>query len=180
MRWALDQPGAAEHVERLAEAIGKKTDRGGIEDGWVLLVRVSDLEEIDVDGAHVFACMLHLAGDPESAQFWWQFAAGAGNGIAACCLHLHHLGRGETDEADHWLDVLISVSTPGQMDETFLHGLRRFAIWEWRHAPRVREWQPALTEEVYRLATRGDTGEVLVCRPDHDLAVRLQGCGQAQ
>ncbi|MBL1093138.1 MULTISPECIES: hypothetical protein [Streptomyces] len=58
-----------------------------------------DLEDLDVDGAQVFACMLSLADHPESAQFWWQFAAGAGNRAAAYCLHL--IARRLQDCAQH-------------------------------------------------------------------------------
>ncbi|MGY1434157.1 hypothetical protein [Streptomyces reniochalinae] len=69
MSWGLEQPGAVAHLERLAEAIGERKNSSGIEDGWVLLVRVRDLAEIDVDGAHLFACLLYQAKHHESAQF---------------------------------------------------------------------------------------------------------------
>jgi hypothetical protein len=59
-------------------------------------------EGIDPDGALHFACVLSLADEPTGAQFWWQFSAGAGNAIAAYCLHLFHLGRGDLRDADHW------------------------------------------------------------------------------
>ncbi|WP_030343116.1 hypothetical protein [Streptomyces sp. NRRL S-1022] len=64
-----------------------------------------------IGGIHVFACSLHLANHPESARFWWGFAAGAGHGAAAYCLHLQHLlpsasaqhlTNGELREADVW------------------------------------------------------------------------------
>lgn len=85
-RWVLNHRQAARHVERLAAAIGED----GPEEGC------APLADLDVDGAQVFACMLHLAGHPESAQFWWQLAAGADHGGAAYCLYLHHLGRGRS------------------------------------------------------------------------------------
>ncbi|MEU2080641.1 hypothetical protein ABZ569_01895 [Streptomyces albus] len=172
--WGLDQPGAAEQVERLAEAIGRREPAGGTTDDWMLLVRVSDLAEIDVDGAHVFACMLHKARHHESAQFWWQFAAGAGKGIAAFCLHLHHLGRGEMPEAEHWLQMLSTMDTPETLDADFVRATRRFAAWEWRHGKLARSPVHALTHEVDRLAAIGNADEVLVCRPDRELALRLQ------
>jgi hypothetical protein len=99
--WSLDQSGAAIHVERLAVAIG--------EPPYKLLTRDQDTQEVDLDGAHVFACMLYVAGHPESAQFWWRFTAGAGNSASAFCLHLLHHGRGETAEAEHWRDILLNV-----------------------------------------------------------------------
>ncbi|MFD6750935.1 hypothetical protein ACFWDC_38360, partial [Streptomyces anthocyanicus] len=61
------------------------------------------MAHLDVDGALVLAYLLHLTGHPESAQFWWQLAAGAGHREAAYCLHLHHLALGEAREAWHWL-----------------------------------------------------------------------------
>ncbi|NSC19828.1 hypothetical protein FM076_00785 [Streptomyces albus subsp. chlorinus] len=171
--WGLEQPGAVEHVERLAEAIGER--RGtGIEDSWMLLVRLRDLAEIDVDGAHVFACMLHQAQHHESAQFWWQFAAGAGKGISAFCLHLHHLSRGEIPEAQHWFRMLAALETREMLDAVFFRATRQFAAWQWRHGKPAIGQVPALTDEVHRLATLQDADEVLVCRPDHELALRLQ------
>lgn len=54
------------------------------------------------DGALHFACLLRLAGCYEGAQFWWQFSAGAGNAVAAQCLNLYHLSRGEVRDAGFW------------------------------------------------------------------------------
>lgn len=56
----------------------------------------------DPGGALAFACLLVLADEEEGAQFWWQFAAGAGNATGALCLHLLHLRRGELRDAHHW------------------------------------------------------------------------------
>ncbi|MFK8909516.1 hypothetical protein, partial [Streptomyces sp. YS-3] len=53
-------------------------------------------------GARVLGCMLHLTGRPESARFWWQYAAGAGDAAATFCLGLHHRALGEHPEADWW------------------------------------------------------------------------------
>ncbi|MDT0267185.1 hypothetical protein RM844_12890 [Streptomyces sp. DSM 44915] len=54
------------------------------------------------DGARVLGCALQLAGQEDSARFWWQFAAGAGDGAAAYCLYLHHMTLGEEWEAELW------------------------------------------------------------------------------
>ncbi|MEO3752527.1 hypothetical protein [Streptomyces sp. B6B3] len=54
------------------------------------------------DGARVLGCVLQLAGREDSARFWWQFAAGAGDTAAAYCLYLHHLTLGEAWEAELW------------------------------------------------------------------------------
>ncbi|WP_259454419.1 hypothetical protein [Streptomyces ginkgonis] len=57
---------------------------------------------IEPDGALAFACLLHLVGRSEAAQFWWQFTAGAGQPTAALCLFLLHLHRGDIRDATHW------------------------------------------------------------------------------
>ncbi|MFD5107249.1 hypothetical protein [Streptomyces cinereoruber] len=83
-RWAISAPRVSGDISRLADAPGRGTDG-----------------EFGEDGAAVFACLLFLTGHPESAQFWWQLSAGAGNRIAAYCLHLRHLALGEHREAAH-------------------------------------------------------------------------------
>jgi hypothetical protein len=59
---------------------------------------------LEPDGARVLACVLHLAGRSDSARFWWQYAAGAGDVCACYCLFLHHTAHGETVEANWWHD----------------------------------------------------------------------------
>lgn len=66
------------------------------------LAALANTRRIDPDGALYFACLLHLAGTGEGAQFWWQFAAGAGNPTAAYCMYLIHAARGELRDAEHW------------------------------------------------------------------------------
>ncbi|MGC4986601.1 hypothetical protein ACLQ18_39420 [Streptomyces sp. DT193] len=163
-RWVLKQPQAAGHVERLAAAIGED----GLEESG------GPWEDLDVDGAQAFACMLYLAGHPESAQFWWQLAAGADHRVAAYCLYLHHLGRGEIQEANFWINQL-QCFFDGP-DDDFLQGMGKFAFYVRRHCPPSPLPQDALTAEVERLATRDDSDDVLVCRPDREIADRLQGC----
>ncbi|MFE2147136.1 hypothetical protein ACFXA3_36330, partial [Streptomyces sp. NPDC059456] len=53
-------------------------------------------------GARVLGCILLLTGAEDSARFWWQYAAGAGDSIASYCLYLHHLALGEDHEALWW------------------------------------------------------------------------------
>ncbi|MQS09351.1 hypothetical protein [Streptomyces alkaliphilus] len=73
---------------------------------------------IEPDGSLVFACLLHLAGRVDGAQFWWQFGAGAGKSTSALCLYLLHLQRGEMRDAEHWacqaadLEVLEAREAP--------------------------------------------------------------------
>ncbi|WJY35821.1 hypothetical protein QT196_00180 [Streptomyces sp. P9-2B-2] len=66
---------------------------------------------LDPDGAVILGCVLQLAARDDSARFWWQFAAGAGEMSAACCLYLHHLSLGETPEADWWRTQMMADSS---------------------------------------------------------------------
>ncbi|MET8012850.1 hypothetical protein ABZU86_13610 [Streptomyces sp. NPDC005271] len=59
------------------------------------------------EGAVILGCVLQLAAREDSARFWWQFAAGAGNTTAAYCLYLHHLALGEGPEADWWHQQMV-------------------------------------------------------------------------
>lgn len=52
--------------------------------------------------ALLFASLLHLSGRTEPAQFWFQYAAGAGSTTAARALYLLHLSRAEIATAHHW------------------------------------------------------------------------------
>ncbi|MEU5002035.1 hypothetical protein [Streptomyces sp. NPDC021622] len=164
VRWVLNARSASVHVERLAQAIGEDGPEG------------APIEDLDVEGAQVFACMLYLADHPESAQFWWQLAAGAGHRAAAYCLYLHHLERGENPEAEHWMDQLQHVLDGP--DDVFVAGMGQFAVYVRRNCPPSTGRAPGLTAEVERLATRDDAGPVLVCRPDRKIADRLQHCSQ--
>ncbi|MEU2396134.1 hypothetical protein [Streptomyces sp. NPDC007369] len=53
-------------------------------------------------GARVLGCILLLTDAEDSARFWWQYAAGAGDSIATYCLYLHHLALGENRQAVWW------------------------------------------------------------------------------
>ncbi|WP_221359255.1 hypothetical protein [Streptomyces beigongshangae] len=121
-------------------------------------------EPADVDGALHFACLLSLADISDGAQWWWQFAAGAGNATAAYCLHLFHLGRGELRDADHWAHQIIALDTD-------IHHLTPLA----RHQRPPRRPTRALCEAVRRL----EVGEVeewgfRVQRPDSRLAHQVE------
>lgn len=70
-------------------------------------------------GARAVGCILLLADKTESARFWWQYAAGAGDNTAGYCLYLHHLARGDTLIAEWWrgqtritTDSAISTTRP--------------------------------------------------------------------
>jgi len=66
------------------------------------LTRLCDDSLPDPDGATVLGALLHLAENPDAAEFWWQYAAGDGNRTAAFCLYLSHRIRAEYADAAHW------------------------------------------------------------------------------
>ncbi|MEU6680321.1 hypothetical protein [Streptomyces sp. NPDC046925] len=52
--------------------------------------------------ALVLACLLQLTETGDGARAWWEYAAGAGQAVAAYCLYLHHLSLGEEEVAAWW------------------------------------------------------------------------------
>ncbi|MDQ1041955.1 hypothetical protein [Streptomyces sp. V4I2] len=154
-RWILNKPDAADHVDRLAQEPDAVT-----------------ADQLDVDGALVFACLLHLTDHPESAQFWWQLAAGAGHRAAAYCLHLHHLALGETREAQHWLhEVTDDVLDSEAPDHAFLASLEAVATYVRRTGTSLAGAPTGgLEMEVDRLATTKTGSCIIVQRPDRRLA----------
>lgn len=120
-------------------------------------------EPADVEGALHFACLLNLAEAHDCAQWWWQFAAGAGNATAAYCLHLFHLGRGELRDADHWAHQATTLDA-----DIHLIPFKR------RRAPRRRPTL-ALREAVGRLKVNEvEEWGFQVLRPDSRLAHQIE------
>jgi hypothetical protein len=159
-RWVLNEPDAAAHVDKIAEGPG----RGPLTE-----------EEMDVDGALVFACLLYLTRHPESAQFWWELAAGAGSRAAAYCLHLHHLSLGESKRARHWFHQLThSMADTAPPDAAFLEGLEIFARYVRTNGSRANAPNDRLESEVDRLAARTPGCSLIVARPDRQLVDQLQ------
>ncbi|MGI5391928.1 hypothetical protein [Streptomyces sp. CA-251251] len=158
-RLYLKPPQAVRHIERLAACLGDDGDGD----------RHPPFEDIDIDGAHIFGCMLHLADHPQSAQFWWELAAGAGHLGATYLLHLHHTAHGARAEATHWLDQLSLQAIT--LDEDFFLGVTRFTQWMHEHRPPVAH--PCLLDEVVRLALHHNDDQPLVCRPERQIADRL-------
>ncbi|MEU8851925.1 hypothetical protein AB0C70_38160 [Streptomyces sp. NPDC048564] len=155
-RWILNKPDAADHVDRLAQEPETPADD----------------RQLEVDGALVFACLLHLTDHRESAQFWWQLAAGAGHRAAAYCLHLHHLSLGESREARHWLhEVTDDVLDSEAPDDTFLATLEAVATYV-RKTGLSHASAPTggLEMEVDRLATAKTGSCIIVQRPGRRLA----------
>ncbi|WUH90267.1 hypothetical protein OG900_09255 [Streptomyces sp. NBC_00433] len=175
-RWVLNTPDAAAHVDRLVQdpADDRRAADTSIQNLPGAERRVFE-DKLDIQGAAVFACLLSLTDQPESAQFWWQLAAGAGNRVAAYCLHLHHLVLGETREAQHWYHQVIRTIedavdiTPGA---AFLEGLGTVAGYVGRNGSAASTPPTSgLEVEVDRLASRHPSG--IVSRPDRQLADRL-------
>lgn len=158
-RLCLKDPQAARHVEELAACLGDDGDGN----------RHPPLEDLDIDGAQLFGCMLHLADHPQSAQFWWELAAGAGHLGAAYCLYLHHTAQGARAQATHWLDQLRLQAI--DLDEEFFDGAARFTQWMHEHRPPAAH--PSLVDEVFRLALHHSDDQPLVCRPERQIADRL-------
>lgn len=172
-RWMVNTSDAAVHVDRLAQVTSDSDDAAR---GQQPTINAT----LDVHGAAVFACLLHLTGQPESAQFWWQLSAGAGSRIAAYCLHLHHLALGETAEARHWYHQAEQAITNADDDEDaeaatgadYLRILQAMTGYVRRNGSTASTPpSPGLEAEVHRLASREPSG--LVNGPDQQLANRL-------
>ncbi|MFF9690510.1 hypothetical protein [Streptomyces sp. NPDC014623] len=56
----------------------------------------------DQAGARTFACLLYTLDKRESALYWWRFAAGAGDPLAAHLLAAHHAAVGRSPDARIW------------------------------------------------------------------------------
>ncbi|MFF1511842.1 hypothetical protein [Streptomyces sp. NPDC058326] len=58
--------------------------------------------DYDEAGARTFACLLYSIDRRESALYWWRFAAGAGDPLAAHLLAAHHAAVGQSPDARVW------------------------------------------------------------------------------
>ncbi|MEV7611718.1 IclR family transcriptional regulator C-terminal domain-containing protein [Streptomyces sp. NPDC089799] len=92
-------------------------------------------DHTDLEGAQVFACLLHLAGLRDGARFWWQYTAGSGSEQGAYCLFLDHSRRGEHDDAGVWARELVrggfTPPTTREAREPLVHGqtaVRRYVV----------------------------------------------------
>ncbi|MFH8692867.1 hypothetical protein ACH4EC_39290 [Streptomyces anulatus] len=166
-RCAVTQAGAASHVERLTALLGPDENEDSVTefDGWT--------GGVDIDGVQVFACTLYLARHPESARFWWRFAAGAGHNGAAYCLYLDHLGLGEEREARFWkkqvtTTLFSSGPSPDPDPEEFLKALDSLTGYFVRNPTCRAITTGHLEADVERVVDRYTDG--LVCRPDARIA----------
>ncbi|MFF7780449.1 hypothetical protein ACFZCG_39310 [Streptomyces tanashiensis] len=168
-RVTVTQAGAASHVEELTALLGDDESVPQF-DGWT--------DGVDIEGVQVFACMLYLAHHPESARFWWRFAAGAGSSGAAYCLYLDHLAHGDDREARFWKRQYAALfhtnpdRGPELDPEGFLEALDTFTGYAARHNTSRAVLTGGLEAEFGRLADR-HTDDGLVCRPVAHLADRV-------
>lgn len=93
---SVDESSAADDLQTLCETV--ITHAGALTDLRIFLARALP----EPSGARVLGCMLQLSEREESARFWWQYAAGAGDPAASYCLYLHHRALGEQGAADWW------------------------------------------------------------------------------
>ncbi len=93
---SVDESSAADDLQTLCETV--ITHTGALADLKLFLARALP----EPSGARVLGCMLQLSEREESARFWWQYAAGAGDPAASYCLYLHHRALGEHGAADWW------------------------------------------------------------------------------
>ncbi|MGW2883064.1 hypothetical protein ACWDBP_44275 [Streptomyces sp. NPDC001233] len=134
--------------------------------------RLVNDRRIEPDGALIFACLLDLAQHEEGAQFWWQFAAGAGSATSAYCLYLMHLRRGELRDAEHWARQIEQLD-----DEPDQYRPRIEELKVWRSKPHDRDLpQPrtALRSAVNDFDTTCDDDYGQVPQPDPALVERLE------
>ncbi|MCX5346076.1 hypothetical protein [Streptomyces atratus] len=90
-----DQPAAAlDHLRRLCETVLSA-------EGAAVLMAAFD-HDYDATGACAFACLLYILGRHDSALYWWRFAAGAEDALAAHVLAVYHAAIGTVPEARVW------------------------------------------------------------------------------
>ncbi len=58
--------------------------------------------DFDGAGARTFACLLYTLNRLEGALFWWRFAAGTGDELAAHFLAMYHAAVGPSPDARVW------------------------------------------------------------------------------
>ncbi|MEU8892899.1 hypothetical protein [Streptomyces sp. NPDC048442] len=162
-KWVLHGPGVAHHLHRMVGALTQDAP-----------ATAASGDGMDLDGATGLACLLYLTGHPESADFWWGIAAGADHGVAAYCLHLHHLARGETREATHWREQIVRTAARNDepVDERFLEWIDVLAHWVRANGYAVTGPTELLKREIARLAEDGSC--VIIHNPDERLAERLR------
>ncbi|MFE9374721.1 glycoprotein [Streptomyces sp. NPDC006711] len=134
-------------------------------------------DPIEPEGALVFAALLHLSGYRDPSQFWFEFAAGAGNRTAAFCLTLLHQQRSEHRTAAHWRTQIPAPAPTAPQPALDASPLPPLLPDRVRRDLITRCWQgrrpclpPRLEAVIHGLSTEPfdeDFGEIP--RPDHTL-----------
>ncbi|MFC1416122.1 hypothetical protein [Streptacidiphilus cavernicola] len=121
--------------------------------------------DLQIEGALLFGCLLHLSTHPISAVFWWKIAAGAGNQTAAICLYLQHVLRGENREAFWWLNQAIAVERATHPATAMPPSLPEIDIWPEILPRLLPAHRPTATTPILR-ADFTPALDRLVVRPD--------------
>ncbi|MFJ1562589.1 hypothetical protein [Streptomyces mirabilis] len=82
-----------DHVRRLCEMVLRSNDIDSLADFAA---------HYDPRGARTFACLLYTLDRRESALYWWRFAAGGEDPLAAHLLAAHHAAVGVSPDARLW------------------------------------------------------------------------------
>ncbi|MFF7189675.1 hypothetical protein ACFZAR_31595 [Streptomyces sp. NPDC008222] len=82
-----------DHVRRLCELVLRSNDIDSLADFAA---------DYDPRGARTFACLLYTLDRRESALYWWRFAAGGEDPLAAHLLAAHHAAVGVSPDARLW------------------------------------------------------------------------------
>jgi hypothetical protein len=85
-----------DHVRRLCELVLRSNDLDSLADFAA---------DYDPRGARTFACLLYTLDRRESALYWWRFAAGGEDPLAAHLLAAHHAAVGISPDARLWRAV---------------------------------------------------------------------------
>ncbi|WP_405933635.1 hypothetical protein [Streptomyces sp. NBC_00827] len=93
---AISPTAVVDHVRRLCEMVLRSNDIDSLADFAA---------HYDQRGARTFACLLYTLDRHESALYWWRFAAGAGDPLAAHLLASHHAAVGLSPDARLWRTV---------------------------------------------------------------------------
>ncbi|MFD0332324.1 hypothetical protein ACFQZ0_00335 [Streptomyces erythrogriseus] len=105
---SLRHQAAAHHLTTLCEtAIATVTEKS--------LTFLND-QMPDLHSAWLLGCALHIAGIPEGARFWWQYAAGDHHAPACYSLSLYHEACGEQYAADFYRQQAHRVTTASDTD----------------------------------------------------------------
>ncbi|MET9438989.1 hypothetical protein [Streptomyces sp. NPDC006551] len=90
---AASQFAVLAYVQQLCESVLRSNDIDTLADFAA---------DYDQAGARTFACLLYSLDRRESALYWWRFAAGAGDPLAAHLLAAHHAAVGQSPDARIW------------------------------------------------------------------------------